>query len=280
MKCDRMGCRETDANGSRAARPRLRFAGRLLRAGAIACAVLASTACATEGGPATIGADLFDEPAAASTPPSAAADPADRTGLGGDPETLRDQGEAAYRARRFDEAVALYERLVAAQPSDARAWLRLGNIHHQRRDWFKALRAYRRAAARTRAGVETDPAVRAKALYNLALVNLELARQTLRTLERMGEVGAVAGDTESVARAIERTQHALESIASRGPVVTPLAEPRARSGPQTVSSSPKGSASPISSSQRARPDRAAPGIRASQRETLPVVDYIRGEPRP
>lgn len=176
------------------------------------------------------------------------------------------RGEAAYRSGRLDEAGEAYERVVERQPDDAHAWLRLGNVHHQRGDWFKALSAYRRAASR-RGGEGTDPALRAKALYNVALINLELARQTLGTLERMGPAARAAGRTDALSNAIESTRRRLEAIA-----------PAHRTGESAggVDVSTRKSSrldAPPPRSRTRTPDRRISG------DEPPRVDYIRGEPR-
>ncbi|MCD6671545.1 MAG: tetratricopeptide repeat protein [Burkholderiaceae bacterium] len=206
--------------------------GRVMRAAALVLAALAPVACATEGSLLQGGADLFDEeeqstPATTATGSAAAPrstlQSASQRAAGREAvappspselAALQTQAEDAYRARRFDEAVAGYERLLALQPSNAQAWLRLGNVHHQRHDWFKALAAYRRAAARSHAGVETEPSLRAKAIYNVALINLELARQSLRSLEQLGEAAAAAANPAPLAREVERTQRRLEAFAT------------------------------------------------------------------
>ncbi|HEY0877295.1 MAG TPA: tetratricopeptide repeat protein [Zeimonas sp.] len=219
---------------------------------ALVLAALAPMACATEGGPVQGGADLFDEPQGQGTAPaSAQADSATPV----DPASLQSQAEDAYRMRRFDEAVTLYDRLLALQPSNAHAWLRLGNVHHQRRDWFKALAAYRRVAARSLAGVDTEPSLRAKAIYNTALIDLELARLGLRSLERLGEAALDAADPAPLAREIDRTQRRLEALSTSEPVARPAPAPR------------------VGGHGAAR----APARRGDE---LPKVDYIRGEPRP
>ncbi len=264
--------------------------GRMTRTVALVLAALAPIACATESGPVQTGygadlaapdrqvlggADLFDEagePASVAVPTAAASSPRTDAALPVDPASLQSQADEAYRARRFDEAVSRYDRLLALQPSNAHAWLRLGNVHHQRRDWFKALAAYRRAGARSLAGVETDASLRAKAIYNVALINLELARQSLRSLERLGDAAAAAGDPAPLAREIARAQRRLDrystnEIVSRPPATaaTPAATPVPASTRVSTPASSKGSAS-------ASPERKT--------DELPKVDYIRGEPRP
>ncbi|MDT3680070.1 MAG: tetratricopeptide repeat protein [Burkholderiaceae bacterium] len=212
--------------------------GRVMRAAALVLAALAPIACATEGGLLQGGADLFDEEeqsaSAAATAPQSAPAPTEGAAIrdrsspqSRDPRSpaseaasptelaaLQLQAEDAYRARRFDEAVTRYERLLALQPSNAQAWLRLGNVHHRRRDWFKALTAYRRAAARSHAGVETEPSLRAKAIYNVALINLELARQSLRSLEQLGDGVNANTDPAPLARETERTQRRLDAFST------------------------------------------------------------------
>ena len=137
-------------------------------------------------------AGMPDAPIDAFDPPPAAASTATRADLAG----LLNEGEAAYRARRNDAALAAFEKVVALDADQALAWLRIGNLHQQRRNWFKALGAYRRVAARS-GGDGLDPALRAKALYNLAMINLELAQQTLRTLESIGPPAAAASRRKS-----------------------------------------------------------------------------------
>ena len=190
---------------------------RVMRAAALVLVALAPIACATEGGLLQGGADLFDEEEqskAVAVAPAPSSVPAAQSASAAELAALQSQAEDAYRARRFDEAVIGYERLLALQPSNAQAWLRLGNVHHRRRDWFKALTAYRRAAARSHAGVDTEPSLRAKAIYNVALINLELARQSLRSLERLGEGAGAISDPSPLARETERTQRRLDAFSS------------------------------------------------------------------
>jgi len=248
---------------------------RMMRTAALVLAALAPVACATEGAVPGV-SDLFDDPgesvaaeAAAQAPPLDAAagsttkpilDPVSAsTPLSSlDPAELQARAESWYRGRRFDEAVALYDRLLALQPSNAHAWLRLGNIHHQRRDWFKALAAYRRVAVRSIAGVDIEPSLRAKAIYNTALIDLELARRGVRALERLGDAAAAAGDPAPLAREIERTQRRLDTFSTSGSVARPITSPKSRAP--------------------APAPAAAPAVGKS--EEPPKVDYFRGEPRP
>jgi hypothetical protein len=180
---------------------------------------------------------------------------------------LFDEGEAAYRVRRYDEALAAFQRVVSLDPAQTQAWLRLGNLHHRRGKWFEALSAYRRVAARS-SGDGVDAAVRAKALYNLALINLELARQSLRQLERIGPAAAAAGEREPLSAAVHSAWQRLDGFGEAAP--TP--RPEARSAPQ--SAAPRPSAG--------RPEAGRPGAArsgAGAQAELPRIDYFRGAPR-
>ncbi len=209
-------------------------------------------------------------------PPSSMA-PAPAVATVGRPDLARllAEGEAAYRSRRSDAALAAFEQVVAMEPDHALAWLRVGNLHQQRRDWFKALGAYRRAAART-TGEGTDPALRAKALYNLAMINLELVQQTLRALERMGPHAAAAGPRAPLSAAVAAARQRLEAFASPG-------ERTVLQGSVTAGSGARASSSAVPApAPRARsrvPLRDVPSRREAQPE-LPRVDYIQGAPRP
>ena len=108
------------------------------------------------------------------------------------------EAEAHYRGGRFDEALPAFRGIVDADPDHAHAWLRIGNLLHRKRDWFDALSAYRRAAR-----PQADPVIREKAVYNVALLNLELARQAIKRLDRIradinaGQGGAPNGASVS-----------------------------------------------------------------------------------
>lgn len=188
------------------------------------------------------------------TPEAAAAASGDLARLLGD-------GEAAYRARRNDAALAAFERVVALDADHALAWLRIGNLHQQRRDWFKALGAYRRAAARS-GGEGFDPALRAKALYNLAIINLKLAQQALRKLERIGPPATATGPREPLSAAVAAARRRLEAFAP----------PDKHAAVQSSAPAPR-------APSRAAPSREAPP-RSEPDSELPRVDYIRGAPRP
>lgn len=236
----------------------------LLIAAATAAAVLG--ACTTQVIDATPMPDARVD--AVDAPRSGAASRADLA-------RLLAEGEAAYRARRSDAALAAFEQIVAMEPDHALAWLRLGNLHQQRRDWFKALGAYRRAAART-AGEGIDPALRAKALYNLAMINLELAQQTLRTLERMGPPAAAAGPREPLSAAVAAARRRLEGFAPPG---ERTALPDAAAGASGAAAPASKASAPAPRAPLRTPSREAPPRSEAQPE-LPRVDYIRGAPRP
>ncbi len=230
-------------------------------------------------------AGMPDAPIDAFDPPPAAASTATRADLAG----LLNEGEAAYRARRNDAALAAFEKVVALDADQALAWLRIGNLHQQRRNWFKALGAYRRVAARS-SGDGLDPALRAKALYNLAMINLELAQQTLRTLESIGPPAAAAGPREPLSAAVAAARRRLEAFASpderaavSGPAAAGSTGSRSEASTGTAAAAQTLAPAPRAPS-RAVPSRAVPSREARARgepePELPRIDYIRGVPRP
>ena len=166
-------------------------------------------------------------------------------------ERMHADAEDAYRARRWSEAMQAFNAIVVLEPNHARAWLRIGNLHHRRNQLLSAASAYRKAAqratleertaARDRAAVAeraaaagsllvpnpVDPLdafaprgpasreaasssaarsdhTRAKALINLAMVNVELARSAL------AEIGKVppelVGARDEAAASLRRTR--------------------------------------------------------------------------
>ena len=56
--------------------------------------------------------------------------------------------EEAYRSRRWSEAMQAFNAIVVFEPNHARAWLRIGNLHHRRKQLLSAASAYRKAARR------------------------------------------------------------------------------------------------------------------------------------
>lgn len=217
-------------------------------------------------------------PSPAAEPPVDASASATRADLA----HLLERGEAAYRGGRADEAMAAFERVVSLEPGHVLAWLRIGNLHHRRNDRFKALGAYRRAAARGD-GEGTDSALRAKALYNLALINLELAQQSLHTLERIGPAAAAAGPREPIGEAIRSVRQRLDALAGPGSASARAASQVSSPG---AAPAPAGPASPEAAPAPARRKPAPPAATARSRarsaseSELPRIDYIRGAPKP
>lgn len=118
--------------------------------------------------------------------------------------------EQLYRSARFDESLLAFRGIVAADPDNAHAWLRIGNVLHRKRDWFDALSAYRKAAR-----PQAEAAIREKAVYNIALLNLELARQAMKRLERMrSQAGADEGGPRGAGVGDGALRQLSEQIAS------------------------------------------------------------------
>lgn len=249
-----------------------RPAGSILRSGSLRGATVAAWvaaasvgACAVHASPSGQSAQLPDSMVDTFDPHAPASGEAAPRGTRDDLARLLRDGEAAYRARRSDEALAAFQRVVELDPAHAPAWLRVGNLHHQRREWFKALAAYRRVSART-GGEGSDPGLRAKALYNVALINLELARQAIRTLERIGPAANAAGAREPLTSAVRAAARRLEAFGSRDGSASGAAASNAP--PPAIRATPAGDAG----------GGRANG--AAAHEALPRINYIRGAPRP
>lgn len=175
-----------------------------------------------------------------------------------------DDAERAYRARQWSRAMDAFKSIVAQAPEQRHAWLRIGNLHHQRRQYASAAAAYRRASAQSAgddkggdrpaesdrpesAGTDAsaaDRAIRNKALVNLALVNLEFARLAL---------GDVRDPTPAVATVRDDLSREIEAVEARA---------RARV-----------TGDGVDGGSRTRERAGAVGGR-------PSVEYLRGAPSP
>jgi hypothetical protein len=132
------------------------------------------------------------------------------------PETIArmlDEAEAAYRARRWTQAMDAFKAVTAFDADNPQAWLRIGNLHQRRSQWLAAASAYRKAAreesAESASAHDTgqspapSPTVRTKALLNLASVNLEMARAALT------ELGPIPPDLASMRDDVDTQSRAL-----------------------------------------------------------------------
>lgn len=79
-------------------------------------------------------------------------------------DALSGQAEQEIALGRYPQAIALYERVVAASPRNAQAWFRLGTVRIKARQMRMAQYAFERA-------LQVDPAM-SKAQANLALTHL------------------------------------------------------------------------------------------------------------
>lgn len=109
----------------------------------------------------------------------------------GDPAVRLGQAEILYRQGKTEQAMQVFREVADADRDNAQAWLRIGNLLHLGKDLVAAEAAYRKAAAATapKGAVE-------KALFNLALVNMELSHEALQRLDRLRldhPAGAFAG---------------------------------------------------------------------------------------
>jgi uncharacterized membrane protein (UPF0127 family) len=193
------------------------------------------------------------------------------------PETLTrllDDADSLYRGRQWTRAMEAYQGLVELDPGNRTAWLRIGNLHHQRNQLGAAAGAYRKAAqgsVPTRPPADGRPIpdspaapdmaeTRGKALANLAAVNLELARESLAELQslRLAPGSATA----------ELRDAALADLRALDPAAAPSPASSADPGPPARRPLPSPDAN---LSQRWPPPPVSTGARAT-------VEYLREAP--
>lgn len=146
------------------------------------------------------------------------------------PETLAralEEADGLYHGKHWARAMEAFCGLVEVDPGNRMAWLRIGNLHHQRSRLAPATHAYRQAArapdaADAHVGAPEPTPLRARALANLAAVALELARESfgeLQTLNLPAQASAmqladqVSGEMRQLALGGPRAPAAV-----RGPV--------------------------------------------------------------
>lgn len=146
------------------------------------------------------------------------------------PETLAralEEADGLYHGKHWARAMEAFCGLVEVDPGNRMAWLRIGNLHHQRSRLAPATHAYRQAArapdaADGHASAPEPTPVRARALANLAAVALELARESLGELQALNlpaQASAmqlaeqITGEMRQLAGSVSRTPPA-----TRGPV--------------------------------------------------------------
>lgn len=121
--------------------------------------------------------------------------------LGDDLTKLQTDAEHAYRSGRLSEALAGFTRFAQARPDARAAWFRIGNIHHQRGATGNAMRAYRQAA---RSG-DIDPEslqIRAKALFNIAVIGIEQAGGALESLSAIPTDALLSRESAGLERSL------------------------------------------------------------------------------
>lgn len=188
------------------------------------------------------------------------------------PETLdrlASEAESLFLARQWRQALEAYQDLVGWDPGRRHAWLRVGNLHHQREQIPEAIAAYQRAAAPAGEGATLlapqDASARNKALANLVTLNLEQVRASMAQWEQSSrDHAAVPEEWPRDAR------QAIDRLRSSLPAVNPPVGRDARGGSDlrptgaAPLAEPGGTASEWSVSPRARPS----------------VEYLRDPPLP
>ncbi len=96
---------------------------------------------------------------------------------------LVDEAETQYRLGRMDQAMEGYMAILALSPRMSKAWLRIGNMHHQSGLDHDAIEAYQKAVSFSGLN-ELERATREKALLNISMLYLDKAGNALAILEQ------------------------------------------------------------------------------------------------
>jgi predicted negative regulator of RcsB-dependent stress response len=130
--------------------------------------------------------------------------------------------ESSFRRGEDDVALERFETLVVIDPWSARAWLRIGNLHHRAGRHEQARTAYRQATV----GAPADPLdedAQRKAHVNLALLGVQQANEALKALEQSGSSRMqptreqVRGDLSALRRRLSELPMLRDARAGTGP---------------------------------------------------------------
>jgi len=131
-------------------------------------------------------------------------------------QSVYDQGIAAFRAGRTDEAIRLLKEAVSENPRDQRLYMVLGAAHIQRREFDDAIAAFERAR-----GIRPD---QAPVHYNLGLAYQRAGRpQDAQTAFRAAlEVDpSYEKAREALERAVPQEAAAIPDVSAEAPVAPP-----------------------------------------------------------
>jgi tetratricopeptide (TPR) repeat protein len=204
------------------------------------------------------------------------------------PETIArtmQEAEAMYRQRRADEALKAYATVVAVDPMNAHAWLRLGNLNQQAGRETEALEAYLQASLTVPRSEQAEVA-RGKSLLNIALLGLAQARRAIDELDAM-DLPELEEQLEDVARQAWaqrlRARRAAEPFATSEPAREPVAVPADTTVAPVTPRVPGTSGTSGTSAARPAVNAAAPadrGARAAAVATGVHTDRLRADREP
>jgi len=145
------------------------------------------------------------------------------------PHPLKRKGDAAFKGKRYTEAIEAYTQLLAEDPAEVVCWLNVGAAYVARREWDKAREACETYLRQAPENPETAP-LRAKAHFRMALACFELSvkdttafgpaiylRSALRDAERSWSLAVdsaalrqpIADLLQRARQHLKRQQHAL-----------------------------------------------------------------------
>lgn len=157
------------------------------------------------------------------------------------PDTLAravEEADGLYHAKHWGRALEAFCGLVEIDSANRLAWLRIGNLQHQRSRLSHAAEAYRQAARAADAADAIEPTpVRARALANLMAVALELARDSLGELRQL--------NLPSQASAMQLAEQVGAELRALVPEGAPRPAAAARSGVEILGARPARITEPV-----------------------------------
>jgi tetratricopeptide (TPR) repeat protein len=131
-------------------------------------------------------------------------------------QILFEEAESQYRIGLRSQALEAFSAILSLSPRLSKAWLRIGNLHHQSGRESAAIDAYQHAVLHAGAAEDQREAGN-KALLNISMLYLQKAAEALSVLEKAAleesfekPIGSPASRRGELDRLLQIRQHAVE----------------------------------------------------------------------